>query len=137
VEFDLKKAKAHSFVSKHVLTHLDSADFWKPRRQIAEEIKEFVGDDPEFWADYASYDWVALCQLFGTMMDLPKGWPMFVRDIQQLRKFLVVSKFDVFHAGEHDALKDALEVKGRFDVLAYIQAHKCGLAEALEFVRSS
>lgn len=39
---------------------------------------------PEFWADYGAYDWVVICSLFGTMMDLPKGYPMFCRDLQQL-----------------------------------------------------
>jgi hypothetical protein len=39
---------------------------------------------PEFWAWFASYDWVALCQLFGPMIDLPKGYPFFVRDLRQL-----------------------------------------------------
>lgn len=32
----------------------------------------------------ADYDWVVLCQLYGTMMDLPKGWPMYCRDVKQL-----------------------------------------------------
>ena len=58
---------------------------WKPRKAIASEIISFVGDDPdlEFWAYYADYDWVVFCQLFGTMMDLPKGFPMYCRDIKQ------------------------------------------------------
>lgn len=116
-EFDLQKAKSHPFVSKHVLPHLDSADFWKKRETIAEEIKAFVGDEPEFWADFASYDWVALCQLYGTMMDLPKGWPFFCRDVQQFRKMLNVPKFTVLNHGEHDALADAKECKARHDVL--------------------
>lgn len=47
------------------------------------KITSFCGDSPEFWADYGAYDWVVLCQLFGSMMDLPKAWPMYVRDFQQ------------------------------------------------------
>lgn len=30
-------------------------------------------------------DWVVFCQMFGTMLDLPNGWPMFCRDIRQFR----------------------------------------------------
>jgi hypothetical protein len=43
---------------------------------IREAIIDFIGNDPkpEFWAYYADYDWVVFCQLFGTMMDLPKGY---------------------------------------------------------------
>jgi len=39
---------------------------------------------PQFYADYADYDWVLFCSLFGTMMDLPAGFPMFCNDIQQM-----------------------------------------------------
>ena len=113
-EFDLQKALAHPFLVKEVLPHLDSADFWKPRSQIAAEIRDFVGTDPEFWADYASYDWVALCQLYGTMMDLPKGWPMFVRDVQQLRKTYGFPKMQLLEDAHHNALADARECHARW-----------------------
>ena len=113
-EFDLQKALAHPFLVKEVLPHLDSADFWKPRSQIAAEIRDFVGSNPEFWADYASYDWVALCQLYGTMMDLPPTWPMFVRDIQQLRKENQFPKVQITQGTEHNALADAQECHARW-----------------------
>ncbi len=130
-QFNQRRAKAHPFVSEHVLPKLpkrspsqtDSprirmeAGAWKPRAVIAREIQEFVGNDPEFWADFAAYDWVALCQLYGTMMDLPKGWPFFCRDVQQFRKMLNVPKFTVDTHREHDALADAKECKARHDVL--------------------
>ena len=50
---------------------------------IAKEIVEFVGDSPEFWAYYADYDWVVFCWLFGKMIDLPDGFPMYCFDIKQ------------------------------------------------------
>ena len=39
---------------------------------------------PEFYAYYADYDWVVFCSMFGTMMDLPKGFPMYCRDLKQM-----------------------------------------------------
>lgn len=39
---------------------------------------------PEFYAYYADYDWVLFCSLFGTMMDLPKGFPMYCVDLKQM-----------------------------------------------------
>lgn len=39
---------------------------------------------PEFYGYYADYDWVLFCSLFGTMMDLPKEFPMFCMDLQQM-----------------------------------------------------
>jgi len=86
--------------------------YGKTKEQIAEEIKEFVGvskdleeaeriysknktlitkkwEDivdilkPEFYAYYADYDWVVFCQLFGKMIDLPTGFPMYCKDLKQ------------------------------------------------------
>lgn len=39
---------------------------------------------PELYGYYADYDWVLFCSLFGTMMDLPKGFPMHCRDLKQM-----------------------------------------------------
>ena len=38
---------------------------------------------PEFYGYYADYDWVVFCWLYGRMIDLPKGFPMYCRDIKQ------------------------------------------------------
>ena len=37
----------------------------------------------EVYAYYADYDWVLFCSLFGRMIDLPKGFPMYCRDLKQ------------------------------------------------------
>lgn len=67
--------------------------YGKTNKQIAKEIKEFVGYDlpeyhlngntPKFYGYFADYDWVAFCWLFGKMMDLPKGFPMYCKDLKQ------------------------------------------------------
>jgi hypothetical protein len=100
-------SRANDWVKSNVLVHLKGNSI--PRAQIAKEILEFVGESPEFWAYYADYDWVALCQLYGRMIDLPKGWPMFCRDIKQ-----EAVRLGRDHAlpeqssTEHDALNDAV-----------------------------
>lgn len=38
---------------------------------------------PVFHGYYADYDWVLFCSLYGTMMDLPKGFPMYCIDLKQ------------------------------------------------------
>lgn len=74
--------------------------YGKTNKQIAEEIKHFCdasknihpsneffyGDlkNVDFYAYYADYDWVVFCSLFGTMMDLPKGFPMYCKDLKQM-----------------------------------------------------
>jgi hypothetical protein len=88
-----------------------STGLWKQRDQIAQEIIAFCDPEqygkPEVWAYYADYDWVALCQLFGRMIDLPKGWPMYCRDLKQLAVMLGNPKLPEQGKGEHHALADA------------------------------
>ena len=62
---------------------------------------------PEIWAYYASYDHVVFCQLFGTMMDLPNGFPMYTKDIKQLCDDLGNPELPKQESGEHNALADA------------------------------
>lgn len=124
ISTEFKARKANQWVKDNVLVHLpkrdvypgmpgygprdwDSARAWKSRKQIAAEIVAFVGTAPEFWGYYADYDWVVLCQLYGTMMDLPDGWPMYCRDLQQWRDQLGVQALPPEPAQEHHALADA------------------------------
>ncbi len=37
-----------------------------------------------FYGYYCDYDWVVFCQLFGRMIDLPDGFPMYCRDLKQM-----------------------------------------------------
>lgn len=41
------------------------------------------GKPPTFYAYYADYDWVLFCTLFGAMVDLPTGFPMYCIDLKQ------------------------------------------------------
>lgn len=41
-------------------------------------------EKPSFYAYYADYDWVVFCWLFGRMIELPKGFPMYCIDLKQL-----------------------------------------------------
>ena len=43
-----------------------------------------IRDNPEFYAYYADYDWVVFCWLFGKMIELPNGFPMYCRDLKQM-----------------------------------------------------
>lgn len=103
--FECDLTKASPWVQENVLPNLDRR--FQTRAVIAEEIKTFAGENPEFWAYYADYDWVALCQLFGTMMNLPKGWPMYCRDLKQLCDMLGNPKLPEQKSAEHNALADA------------------------------
>lgn len=99
------RSRASEWVRENVLPYLNGP--MKTRERIADEVIAFAGDAPEFWAWYADYDWVALCQLFGTMMDLPIGWPMFCRDYRQVTSGESLPKQDKQDGPEHHALSDA------------------------------
>ncbi len=82
---------------------------WRDSGCIAQQVVEFVGHDPEFWAYYADYDWVVLCQLYGRMIDLPDGWPKYCRDFKQWLEHTGFGEHLVKlpEAEAHNALADA------------------------------
>lgn len=118
--------KANPWVRENVLPHLWSqqsdkraANMWSrdggrggllTRAAIARELRIFVAEGagkPEFWAYYGAYDWVVLCQLFGPMIDLPEGWPMFAMDIKQLCVSQGDPRLPEQTGTAHNALEDA------------------------------
>ena len=78
------------------------------RDKIAEKVKDFikVDDTLEFWAYYGDYDWVVFCWLFGSMMELPEGYPMYCRDLKQSLDESGKEKLPD-PEDEHNALADA------------------------------
>lgn len=82
----------------------------KRRDQIAREVVEFIqpqDGNAETWAYYGAYDHVVLCQLFGTMMDLPDGMPMFTHELMQLWELAGKPEKPPQYAGAHNAMVDA------------------------------
>lgn len=83
----------------------------RPKRVIADQVRDFLladgGDSRELWAWYAAYDHVALCQLWGAMIDLPDGIPMYTGDLKQECDRLGNPPLPEQPAGEHNALADA------------------------------
>lgn len=137
-EADWTRASAHPWLPDNVLAHLPgewamrrpggvgaSRPEFRPdrrhpavkvREQIAEEVAAFLTAkstdwrDNELWAYYAAYDHVALCQLWGTMMDLPTGVPMFTNDLEQTVYELEQARRTIVNPAqtdEHHALADA------------------------------
>jgi hypothetical protein len=102
------RSRANVWVQANVIPCLTGPT--KPRQAIADEIREFAGRSPEWWAYYADYDWVALCQIFGTMMDLPAGWPMYCRDLRQYLDEHGLSDVNQ-QSSDHNALGDAVWVR--------------------------
>ncbi len=111
---EFKPGLCNDWVKANVLPHLRGGSYATSRSVIASELAHVVlGEDgegkPEFWAYFADYDWVALCQLYGPMVDLPNGFPRYCRDLKQLMDELEVKKSELPKQSgtEHDALADA------------------------------
>jgi hypothetical protein len=88
----------------------------KPRWVIANEVRDFIlGADPsgavphiELWADWGAYDHVVLCQLWGSMVNLPEGIPMWTHDLrQEIERLGVAKEVPQQPDREHNALEDA------------------------------
>jgi hypothetical protein len=83
----------------------------KPKWVIANEVRDFfLGNNElvELWGYYSSYDHVLLAQLFGRMIDLPKGLPMWTNDIQQEAFRLgITDQLPEQTEAAHNALNDA------------------------------
>lgn len=125
-EFNPKDASP--WVKENVISKLSPKKVWsnknggmdlpnrlyKSNDTIARDIVHFVAGEPqnpngphsnpEFYAYYADYDWVLLCSLFGTMMDLPKGFPMYCRDLKQM----LDEKVMIHAIGVNQALKNGV-----------------------------
>jgi hypothetical protein len=119
----------HSWLFKNVWprTSLDGrgpaengATYFKSKMEIALEVLHFIEETPdvELWGDYCSYDHVALCQLWGTMMSLPVTVPMFTSDLQtELRRARLSEEMLPARPAimiEHNALGDA-----RYELLCW------------------
>jgi len=125
-----RRIRKHKFLMENVVPHLPHGygdrrnqipQSWlfdytdravKSLDKIADEVLDFLrasGEDLELWAYYGAYDYVALCQLWGPMADLPEGVPRFTRDLKQELERLGLSsaQMPTQKGTAHNALADA------------------------------
>lgn len=87
-------------------------------KMIAQVVREFICNNPNDWtpnrlyAYYAAYDHVVLAQLFGRMVDMPKGMPWFTFDLKQMieedpHRLGNVTESVTYQGSQHHALIDA------------------------------
>jgi hypothetical protein len=120
-------SRANDWVKANVFPHLECFDLatlkphvdaegdtegrWYTREALRAELIGFCDPKkygkPEFWGYYSAYDHVVLCQIFGTAMDRPKGWPFYTHDIKQWCDALGNPQLPEQGKGEHHALADA------------------------------
>jgi hypothetical protein len=133
-----KRITKHEWLMANVVPHLPQPhgdwirqmpkswliDFHNPcvkrKSAIADEVRAFVQATPdaELWAWYGAYDHVAYAQLFGRMIDLPDGFPMWTNDLRQEVQRLGNPALPKQESAEHNALADARWVRDAYAWLA-------------------
>jgi hypothetical protein len=108
ISTDFNPKDADEWVKKNVIAKLPArrVDFydsprarqeallWKSNKRIISDLLSFFGcgyedgnwhapEGIEVYGYYADYDWVLLSSLFGRMIDLPTGFPMYCIDLKQ------------------------------------------------------
>ena len=110
---DADLGRANQWVKDRVIPLLPGYESseWMRMKYIADSLMEFIqpseSDPVDMWGFYADYDHVLLCWLFGKMVDLPKGMPVYTLDIRQLAWSLGNPPLPKQPKGEHNALADA------------------------------
>ena len=128
--------------------------YGKSNEQIATEVQEFcygfavkgypientkkIAPNIELYGYYSAYDHVVLCWLFGKMINLPDGFPMYTIDLQQTLEEMAQKKSNEIgtdysvelyktyvsypsQTNEHNALADAKWNKRLHDFIQFIQ----------------
>jgi len=145
-DFNLKKAWGNEWIRENVLSPIWDEEMpdartlpvgkgrfrgllysiGKTTNQIRKEILEFVDDTPKFYGYCADYDWVVFCWIFGRMIDLPKHFPMYCRDLKQmLDEQILPEGWKKKHCpdpeGEHNALVDAKWNKQLYETIVKLE----------------
>jgi hypothetical protein len=121
---EFRERDADIWVKQNVISKLDSKNtfragmitptmhfagpVWKSNESIKKDLLTFFGckRDQLFWRApegievfgyYSDYDWVLFCSLFGRMIDLPKGFPMYCIDLKQTldEKAIEMNQFEM------------------------------------------
>lgn len=131
-----KAAETPDWLLHNVRPHLKGATARLYPSEIKQKILQFIPDpDPlgagpvpkaEFWGYFADYDWVVFCWIFGRMVDLPRHFPMYCRDLKQWADQLGLKRdeFPPQIGVEHNALADARWNKELWEFLAERQMRR-------------
>lgn len=121
VSSDFHEEDCNDWVKANVLPHLgDAMRISVPEigRRVYDWVTGLSGaEKPVFWGYYCDYDWVVFAQMYGTMVDLPKKWPMMCCDIKQLCDSLGNPELPKQRETEHNALADARWNKQAYEFL--------------------
>jgi len=139
-----KYGKTNKQIAKDVLYFCSNGYFDDTNLELKEAREYDLYDrfKPEFYGYYADYDWVVFCWLFGLMIDLPKGFPVYCNDLKQTIDSICMHQEDKYEGlsrleawnkdiktiegypkqqNEHNALADA---KWNFELYKFLNTIK-------------
>jgi len=120
-DFDWNTVPVDHWLWENVRPHLTN-DECLPKAAMAEEIRKFITMegtefDNQLWGYFSSYDHVVLAQLFGRMVNMPKGIPWYTMDVKQVAKTMGVTTLPIQDEVHHHALSDARWTKKAYEYL--------------------
>lgn len=141
-DMPIRQIRRHPWLMANVVPHLPQPhgdrilhqparwlfDYTHPtvhrRAEIASRVREFITStpEPELWADYAAYDHVVLAQLYGPMINLPHGIPMWTNDLRTEISRRGNPALPEQQHGVHDALADARHLRDLARHLGFVAA---------------
>lgn len=127
------------WLTRNVITRLErNPDLWKPKFQIADELKDFLGfgrtegwvpdhhhtrvGRPELWGWFPAYDWFLVSSLYGPFDEHPANFP---NTVHCLYSWLEAVEYEKNYGrtrltkpqNAHNALADAKWVKEYHELL--------------------
>ena len=123
VSTEFNAEKAGPWVRRNVLPKLPppSSPLWRRRAQIRDELYAFLIPRPtvapELWAWVGAYDHVALCQLWGSMIDLPSTLPRYTNELRQHWEQHGRPPLPPVPPDAHNALADARHNLAKFEAI--------------------
>lgn len=114
----------HEWLMANVMPHLDNDNAqWLSKAEMQPIVYNFLMEGrtnnpktwPELFAWFSAYDHLVLSQIFGRMIDLPAGLPMYTHDVRSMVDWFEVKSWPKQVGGNHDALEDARHLKKVYD----------------------
>lgn len=116
IDKDYDWTRTSTWLYNNVYPYIKVApDYYKLSKDlIKQKVLNFIQptpiDDIKLYGYYSAYDHVVLSQLFGRMIDLPEGMPMYTNDLKQIIDYYGINVNKLLpdpQLNQHDALSDA------------------------------